>query len=44
MKLKVSDKYIDTLERTIKFQSKHLKNKLHFVVFGDDFHPLIKNY
>ncbi len=42
MKLKVSDKYIDTLERTIKFQSKHLKNKLHFVVFGDDFHPLIK--
>ncbi len=43
MKLKVSERYIETLEKAIKFQSTHLKKNIYFVVFGNDFHPLIKN-
>ena len=42
MKLKVSDRYIATLEEAIRFQCKNNKENVYFLVFGIDFHPKIR--
>ena len=42
MKLKVSDRYISTLEEAIRFQCKKNKENVYFLVFGIDFHPKIR--
>ena len=43
MKLKVNDKYLKFLEKSITFQAKYLKkNKLNIMVIGDDFEPQVK--
>ncbi len=43
MKLKVTEKYLYFLEKSIIFQSKYVKkNKLNIMVIGDDFEPKVK--
>ncbi len=43
MKLKVNDKYLDYLQKSIIFQAKYLKkNKLNIMVIGNDFEPKVR--
>ena len=37
MKLKVTDDYLNKLEKAIVYQSKNIKNKVTYQVIGEDF-------
>ena len=42
MKLKVSNRYLNRLEEAIRFQCKNNKENVYYLVFGNDFHPEIR--
>ena len=43
MKLKVTDDYLNKLEKAIIYQTKNIKNKVTYQVIGDDFEFRVKN-
>ncbi len=43
MKLNVSKRYLTTLEEAIRFQCKYNKENVYYLVFGNDFHPEIRD-